>query len=648
MKKILGATLALMMGATCAIGFTACGGDDDNDASKAKDAITMVSSQYSGDPKETSTDYDLFGQVKVGDSMVKVDWSVSSSVNNISDYVKVGEMNAETTLVTVSITPADKAIEYKLKASVTVGKATESVEFDRVIPVQEKVYSIAEINNLGKDLAQGTYYEENGAAVKVLVKGYVVYSEWAANYGNFNYVYIVDEYSADKTKDDGFQIYRLSKDDKYIKGEESLVKGDQITVKGYLQNYKGTIQVTYKDKDNPICVDMKQAERSDQDKVNAAKNSVKLDTERYLKLQEVDLPAESNGAALTWAVKGTTDLVTVADGKLNIVKLPDSGEVTVTLTVTIKCGTVTDQKDINIRVIKPADLSALTNDGTQSKPYTAADVKLIAGTLEDNDYYKGGEVDPKLVHITGYVVNKGTFNSSFNNFNNVYIADSASASQDEGILVYRIVTDSTYLKADGDLANGDKITITGFIQNYKGNTPEVTYNGNDNVTCVGLTKGEAPVVPPSTEGGVNIGEYATANKWSVGNDGSPNLTLNYDSNVTVTLSATATGSWGQNSGKYYADNVTGDGTGNWRIYQNENPKLTFTAVSGYKIVSIKVTYAVNKTGVLTNADKTTRYASDDLITVNASSVVLSVGNTSPTVPNGQVRITAIEIIYEAV
>ena len=163
-----------------------------------------------------------------------------------------------------------------------------------------------------------------------------------------------------------------------------------------------------------------------------------------------------------------------------------------------------------------------------------------------------------------------------------------------------------------------------------------------------MTKGEAPVVPPSTEGGVNIGEYATANKWPVGNDGSPNLTLNYDSNVTVTLSATATGSWGQNSGKYYADNVTGDGIGNWRIYQNENPKLTFTAVSGYKIVSIKVTYAVNKTGVLTNADKTTQYASDDLITVNASSVVLSVGNTSPTVTNGQVRITAIEIIYEAV
>ncbi len=137
---------------------------------------------------------------------------------------------------------------------------------------------------------------------------------------------------------------------------------------------------------------------------------------------------------------------------------------------------------------------------------------------------------------------------------------------------------------------------------------------------------------------VTMEEYAGANSWET--DGSVVYdTVNMDANVTVKLTAAKpNATYGQNTGKYYANGK------NWRIYQNEEPSVTFTAAEGYKIVTVKITYEINKTGILTSADGETQYASDEAITVNAPTVSFTVGNTGD-VTNGQVRITAIEVVY---
>ncbi len=160
------------------------------------------------------------------------------------------------------------------------------------------------------------------------------------------------------------------------------------------------------------------------------------------------------------------------------------------------------------------------------------------------------------------------------------------------------------------------------------------------VTCGEVTKTKtvkvtvkAEVVIPTDAiiASVTIADYKTANNWT--ND-TKYTSLTVDTNVTVAVAG------GSNSGKYY------DSGSEWRTYQKENPTITVSAATGYKIAYVKITYNISNTGVLTNADKTVQYASEEYVAVNGASVTFSVGNTG-TVTNGQVKITAIEVVYVA-
>ena len=82
----------------------------------------------------------------------------------------------------------------------------------------------------------------------------------------------------------------------------------------------------------------------------------------------------------------------------------------------------------------------------------------------------------------------------------------------------------------------------------------------------------------------------------------------------------------------------------WRIYQTGGGKVTVSAIDGYTIQSVKFTYTVSNTGIL----KTTsgNLESGTVDTVNSSSVTYTVGNTG-SATNGQVRITDVEVVYQA-
>ena len=194
---------------------------------------------------------------------------------------------------------------------------------------------------------------------------------------------------------------------------------------------------------------------------------------------------------------------------------------------------------------------------------------------------------------------------------------------------------------------GDTVTVYGIVGQYN-NTPQVKDGWiTSHVPAEGGNTGDneggnenpgtdTPVTPPTdtTTAKVVIAEYAAANGWANSTLYS-NITVNAD--ITVTASGTPVGSWGQNTGKYYE---SGDGT--WRIYQNENPAVTVTAAEGKTIVSVKITYVSNKTGVLTLNGE--HIASETVVEVNAGSITFSVANTG-TATNGQAQITAIEVIY---
>jgi len=80
----------------------------------------------------------------------------------------------------------------------------------------------------------------------------------------------------------------------------------------------------------------------------------------------------------------------------------------------------------------------------------------------------------------------------------------------------------------------------------------------------------------------------------------------------------------------------------WKVYQTDGGTLTITGTNGAVIKSVRFTYTVKNTGVLTYEGN--NVASDDLIVVNASTATFAVGNTGDAT-NGQILITEIEVSY---
>jgi hypothetical protein len=131
---------------------------------------------------------------------------------------------------------------------------------------------------------------------------------------------------------------------------------------------------------------------------------------------------------------------------------------------------------------------------------------------------------------------------------------------------------------------------------------------------------------------VVMADYATANSWA---DKSQYMSMNFDADTTVTLSGTAVGEWGLNTGKFY-------GGTNWRIYQNEKPQIVVTSTK--TILGVAIEYDVDKCGILTHGED--QIESGAAVIVNGTTVTFSVGNTGDA-KNGQVRITKITVYYAA-
>jgi len=260
-----------------------------------------------------------------------------------------------------------------------------------------------------------------------------------------------------------------------------------------------------------------------------------------------------------------------------------------------------------------------------------ADEPAADSTLTIVEAIALGNTKTKDNYTTGKYYVTGVITSITNTtYGNMMISDGTNE-----ILVY-----GTY-DADGTnrfdaMANkpavGDTVTVYGVVGMY--NAAQLK-----NAWITSIVAGEGgdeggEVTPPADEpaNSVVIADYATANSWS---NSTLYSSLNIGSDVTVSVSAGTVGSYGQNTGKYYTSDTS------WRIYQNENPSITITA-AGKTITSVKITYTPNKDGVLLNGE--TQVASDTVVTVNAESITFGVGN-SGDATNGQVRITAIEVIY---
>ncbi|MBR3685338.1 MAG: hypothetical protein IKL86_03605, partial [Clostridia bacterium] len=280
----------------------------------------------------------------------------------------------------------------------------------------------------------------------------------------------------------------------------------------------------------------------------------------------------------------------------------------------------------------------------------------IKFTTEEGEYaflYLDGtteDVCNKVVNVDG---NSVTFNSVKNGENGKHVRITAI----EVVYVYKPCTTHIAGETKGydetqhwDICSqcGEKMTETVENHIYDG-TPENTSAKQHTVSCdCGATtkedhsynatsgkcdcgaekpsEGDEPAGPVTIT--TVIEDYATANHWA---DATMYDTVMMDDIITVTAAGSG------DIAKYYLNGFE------WRMYQAGNNEFTVVAVDGYEIISVKVIYRIKNSGVMTYNGA--NVATETLVEVNATSATFGVGNTGDKT-NGQVKITAIEVIYK--
>lgn len=437
-KKLLSTVFALAMGATCTIGFTACGGDDkNNDADTASKAVNYIKALYENKSEETPESYTVNGVSPVDGNLHTVNWSVAKGegceLNDISAYVSVGAMNTEKQ-VPITIAKAEVAIPYVLTASVTVGKETKSINFNRKVPAksaghagtQADPYTPSNIRDVASAMeskwdttadqskSQSYYYPNNETPTRVYVKGYVVSTgnQLFQDKGTYaQFIYLADTFGKGKKQDDADVIMLMSISyttaDSLIKSAADINEGDCLTVSGFIQNYfkdsnsKAQPEISrFKNADGTyqetVCVERVEAvdERTDAQKIDDALGGVPA-TLTVARTGETALPVSSEeDVTFTYAIKSGTAATLTADGKkLNVAALPaEDAEVVVTVTAT--CGTETKTKDVTVTVRSASAVAGAWQKVTSASELKAGDTIIISygayalGAKSSNSFYR--------------------------------------------------------------------------------------------------------------------------------------------------------------------------------------------------------------------------------------------------------------------
>ena len=322
---------------------------------------------------------------------------------------------------------------------------------------------------------------------------------------------------------------------------------------------------------------------------------------------------------------------------LNYLSVTYSGGSTVYYTTTPDCGSA-PQPAVLVSIAKTAGKTEFTEgdtfekatitatyddettkDVTNNATFSAPNMNQI-GEQTINVSYKEGDVTAN----TSYKINISEKPKYTITWNNAGTTNTTEVVQGEAFVT---------LPEPADCDNGKKFMGWTAATSVNNDGSGITYVKKTDVPTGNTTYYAVFAVVEGGEGTpttatVTVANYATANSWT---SGTKYTTMNIDANIT----ATANG--GGNTGKYYSS-----GNGTWRFYQNETPSLTIAAAEGYEIQTVKVTYTVDKTGVLTLEGS--NVVSGTVCDVNAESVIFGVGNTG-SVTNGQAQVSAIEVVY---
>lgn len=302
--------------------------------------------------------------------------------------------------------------------------------------------------NLVVDVVDAAYALESGESLNgftltgVIGKIDDAYSE---QFGNITVTIVIDN-----RVDQPIQCFRL-------KGEgcDTLAVGDKITVTGNIVNYNGTIEF------NSGCtLDAK---------TTATAEEIAIAKFAFVELAKEVTENFTLPEGITWTVKEGTAIT--IDG-VNATVVRGDADATVVITGTLNGHT----RDFTV-VVKATD------GGSVEPP--VVDVMTVAEALAAANALGKDEYSAEKVYVEGVVTEITRFDSGRSSYT-FYIKDADGTDQ---LTVFSCKTTADITK----IYVGDTVKVYGYLKNHKGNTPEVTYQGDENPVFVTLTRGTSAI-----------------------------------------------------------------------------------------------------------------------------------------------------------
>lgn len=302
--------------------------------------------------------------------------------------------------------------------------------------------------NLVVDVVDAAYALESGESLNgftltgVIGKIDDAYSE---QFGNITVTIVIDN-----RVNQPIQCFRL-------KGEgcDTLAVGDKITVTGNIVNYNGTIEF------NSGC--------TLDSKTTATAEEIAIAKFAFVELAKEVTENFTLPEGITWTVKEGTAIT--IDG-VNATVVRGDADATVVITGTLNGHT----RDFTV-VVKATD------GGSVEPP--VEDVMTVAEALAAANALGKDEYSAEKVYVEGVVTEITKFDSGRSSYT-FYIKDADGTDQ---LTVFSCKTTADITK----IYVGDTVKVYGYLKNHKGNTPEVTYQGDENPVFVTLTRGTSAI-----------------------------------------------------------------------------------------------------------------------------------------------------------
>ena len=432
MKKMIAWALLLVM---CMAVFAGCSNenpanttapsDAEPQVSGLADAVAYVKTIYKNAAEVTAKDYTVVGSVPVGDETYEITWTVDVA----EDLVAI--VPGEDGMVTIDVNEgSSEEVAYVLTASLTDGTETQTLSWNHILPASMDVDGLTY-----EEIVDMAYALEDQVATEDTFRLYGVVSsidtEWSEEYGNITVTIQVAG-----REDKPIQCYRLKGE-----GAKDLKVGDAITVEGILKNYKGTYEF------DAGCVLVGYGEFVDQ---------------RALLKAAFEL---GEGAAMDYPAVLTGVIVNIPTAWSE-----EYGNITVDMEIdgkTVQCYRLSGEgaKDLAVGdtitvagIIKNYKGTIEFDQGCKLVPnelYHSVKNALSGYKLQDGEAQEGTKT------ITGTVV---SIDSAWSDeYKNITVTIVVGGLEDYKIQCYRLAGEGAE-----HLAEGDVITVTGTLKNYKG------------------------------------------------------------------------------------------------------------------------------------------------------------------------------------